>query len=137
MRLYFNQTRRIIQLSLWVNIGYAESKPELQLFLGPVLEKVTPYGENVPEIPRNKILYANLFGAVPTPEAACSGKGTNCHTNENARGSIFIEQFSKTGVLQTPNSVAAYHKTPYAVSEGTLPIEPIQTARYNPRGSIR
>ncbi|KAJ8125423.1 hypothetical protein O1611_g8216 [Lasiodiplodia mahajangana] len=133
--LYGNYDSNTQDLSLWVNIVYAGSKAELQPFLDPLLEKATPYRQNVTEVPWNKMLYANFFGAAPSPEAACSGKGTNrdvyggalksynkhawndfigdfahfLRSNEDARSSIFfVEQFSKTGVLQIPNSETSY-----------------------------
>ncbi|KAK3360562.1 hypothetical protein B0T25DRAFT_535910 [Lasiosphaeria hispida] len=122
-------------LSLWLNVVYAGRQSAVQPLLNSLLAEVTPYRQNISEVPWNKMLYTNFFGVVPNAEAGCAGKGTNrsvyggalksyekaawngfvanfsdfLRANEDARGSIFfIEQFSKVKVLQIPDDETAY-----------------------------
>ncbi|KAK3311874.1 putative FAD-dependent oxidase [Apodospora peruviana] len=128
--------KRGTQLSLWVNIVYAGRLVELQPLLDPLLAKVTPYRQNVSEIPWSQMLYYNFFGATPSAPAACAAKGLDRDiyggaiksydkrewnrfianfssflrgADEASRSSIFfIEQFSKVKVLQIPDEETAY-----------------------------
>ncbi|EAT79362.2 hypothetical protein SNOG_13035 [Parastagonospora nodorum SN15] len=118
-----------------VNGLYLGPQSEAEHFLAPLLEKATPFKQNVSMVPENKLVYAATFGSQGNSTIACSGKGVDrsifggaintydkatyigfinafkslTTTNADLRGSIFfIEHFSNYQVQKIPDSTSAY-----------------------------
>jgi hypothetical protein len=103
--------------------------------LAPLLQKATPFKQNVSVVPENKLVYAATFGSQGNSTVACSGKGVDrsifgggintydkatyidfikafqslVTTNADLRGSVFfIEHFSTYQVQKIPDDTSAY-----------------------------